>query len=67
MELVIREGRNRQVRKMCEAVGLGVARLKRVAFGPLKLGMLKPGTCRELSAEELKAIRSAVKKPVKSR
>lgn len=67
MELVIREGRNRQVRKMCEAVGLEVARLKRVAFGPLKLGMLKPGTCRELSAEELKAIRSAVKKPVKSR
>lgn len=63
MELVIREGRNRQVRKMCEAVGLEVARLKRTAFGPLRLGMLKPGTCRELTAEELKAIRAAVKKP----
>lgn len=66
MELVIREGRNRQVRKMCEAVGLEVARLKRTAFGPIRLGMLKPGTCRELTAEELKAIRTAVKKPVKS-
>ncbi len=63
MEIIIREGRNRQVRKMCEAVGLEVARLKRTAFGPLRLGMLKPGTCRELKPEELKAIRSAVKKP----
>ena len=63
MEIIIREGRNRQVRKMCEAVGLEVARLKRTAFGPLRLGMLKPGTCRELKPEALKAIRSAVKKP----
>lgn len=62
MELVIREGRNRQIRKMCEAVGLQVARLKRIAVGPLKLGMLKPGTYRELTAEELKALRNAILK-----
>lgn len=67
MELVIREGRNRQVRKMCEAVGLEVARLKRTAFGPLRLGMLKPGTCRELKPEELRAIRAAVKRPEQRR
>lgn len=61
LEIVIREGRNRQIRKMCEAVGLQVARLKRTAFGPLKLGMLKPSTCRYLTPEELRAIRLAVK------
>ena len=60
IQIVIREGRNRQVRKMCEAVGLEVARLKRTAIGPLKLGMLKPGTYRELTSEELKAIRNAI-------
>ena len=43
LQVVIYEGRNRQVRKMCEAVGLEVARLKRTAVGPLKLGMLAPG------------------------
>lgn len=62
LELVIREGRNRQIRKMCEQVGLSVARLKRIAVGPLRLGMLAPGKCRELKAEELRAIRTAVKK-----
>ncbi len=60
LQIVIREGRNRQVRKMCEAVGLEVARLKRTAIGPVKLGMLKPGTYRELTSEELRALRSAM-------
>lgn len=60
LQIVIREGRNRQIRKMCEAVSLEVARLKRTAIGPLRLGMLKPGAYRELTSEELRAIRSAV-------
>ncbi len=60
LQIVIREGRNRQIRKMCEAVGLEVARLRRTAIGPLKLGMLKPGEYRELTSEELKALRNAV-------
>lgn len=63
--ITIREGRNRQIRKMCEAVGLEVARLRRISIGPLKLGMLKPGTYRELTAEELRAIRNAIGKDVK--
>ena len=62
MQMTIREGRNRQIRKMCEAVGLEVARLKRTAIGPLRLGMLKPGEYRELTAEELRAIRTAINK-----
>lgn len=59
MEMTIREGRNRQIRKMCEAVGLTVGRLKRTAIGPLKLGMLKPGQWRELTKAEVAALRRA--------
>ncbi len=62
MQIVIREGRNRQIRKMCEAVGLEVARLKRTSVGPIKLGMLKPGTYRDLTAEELRALRNSIGK-----
>lgn len=62
LQMVIKEGRNRQIRKMCEAVGLEVARLKRTAIGPVKLGMLKPGAHRELTNEELRALRSAISK-----
>lgn len=62
MLITIKEGRNRQIRKMCEAVGLEVARLRRISVGPLRLGMLKPGTWRELTAEELRAIRTAIGK-----
>ena len=54
LEVVIKEGRNRQIRKMCEQVGLNVARLKRISIGQLKLGMLQPGKWRELSAQEVK-------------
>ena len=60
--ITIREGRNRQIRKMCEAVGLEVARLRRISIGPLKLGMLKLGTWRNLTPNELRAIRNAIGK-----
>ena len=53
LEVVIYEGRNRQIRKMCEALGLEVARLKRTKIGSLKLGMLKPGEYRYLAEEEI--------------
>ena len=62
LEIILEEGRNRQIRKMCEAVGLEVARLKRVAEGPVKLGMLQPGKWRELTNEEMKAIKNYHKK-----
>jgi len=60
--ITIKEGRNRQIRKMCEAVGLEVARLRRISIGPLKLGMLRPGKWRELTADELRALRTAIGK-----
>lgn len=53
LEVVIHEGRNRQVRRMCEAAELKVTRLKRVAEGCLRLGDLAPGKWRELTDEEL--------------
>ncbi len=62
LQMTIHEGRNRQIRKMCEAVGLEVARLKRTAIGPLRLGMLKPGAYRELTSDELRALRNAMQK-----
>ena len=62
LQMTIFEGRNRQIRKMCEAVGLEVARLKRSSIGPVKLGMLKPGAYRELKPDELRALRNAISK-----
>lgn len=62
LQMTISEGRNRQIRKMCEAVGLEVARLKRTAVGPIKLGMQKPGTWRDLKPEELRALRNVISK-----
>ena len=51
--ITIHEGRNRQVRKMCDAAGLKVRRLVRISEGGLELGDLKPGTWRYLAEEEI--------------
>ena len=56
LEVTIHEGRNRQIRRMAEAAGLTVTRLKRVAEGGLTLGELKPGEWRILTQEEIKAL-----------
>lgn len=55
--VTIHEGRNRQVRKMVEQVGHQVVMLRRIRFGPLKLGELPRGMWRELTQEELKELR----------
>ena len=62
MEISIKEGKNRQVRRMCAAVGLEVARLRRNAIGPVKLGMLAPGKMRELKPSEVNALKAAATK-----
>ena len=59
LEMTIREGKNREIRRMCEAVGLDVIRLRRNAMGAVNLGMLQPGEYRELTKSELNALRAA--------
>jgi len=59
LSITLHEGRTRQVRRMCEAVGHPVVRLRRVRFGPLEAPALKPGMCRQLTAREVAALRKA--------
>ena len=56
VEVTIYEGRNRQIRKMFEALGIEVARLKRTKVGNLKLGMLKQGAYRHLTEDEVSSL-----------
>ena len=62
LEIVLNEGKNRQIRRMCEHFGLEVARLKRISIGGVKLGMLQPGQYRELTGEEVKKLKTASQK-----
>ena len=61
VEITITEGRNRQVRRMFEAIGHPVTRLVRRAVGPLELGRLKPGSFRRLKPHEVQALYRATK------
>jgi 23S rRNA pseudouridine2605 synthase len=63
VEIVLHEGRKRQVRRMLDAVGHPVVRLERVAFGPLRLGDLPLGRHRLLKAAEVEQLRRAAAKP----
>ena len=56
ISVTIHEGRNRQVRRMCEAVSLSVVRLRRVRYGSLEIGALKPGEFRYLTEAEVKGL-----------
>ena len=58
LEIVLYEGRNREIRKMCESLGLEVARLKRTAIGSLKLGMLPQGQWRDLTEQEIDKLKN---------
>jgi 23S rRNA pseudouridine2605 synthase len=61
IRLTICEGKKRQVRRMCKAVGLTVLSLVRTGFGPLKLGDLPSGSWRELTGAEIKALTACVR------
>ncbi len=54
MEMILHEGKNREIRRMCEALGLEVARLRRTQIGGVKMGMLKQGDWRDLTEKEVK-------------
>ena len=62
LRFVIKQGLNRQIRRMCTAVGLEVGRLRRTAIGGVRLGMLKPGEWRDLTKDELRILRAAIGK-----
>jgi pseudouridine synthase len=63
LRITVREGRNRQVRKMCEAIGHPVDELKRVAIGPIRDPKLRVGHWRELTDKEVATLRRAVASP----
>jgi 23S rRNA pseudouridine2605 synthase len=63
LRLTIREGRKRQVRRMCEALGHPVRALRRVRIGPISDRRLKPGEWRELMEQEIAALRRASRRP----
>lgn len=67
LRLTIREGRNRQVRRMCEAVGHPVQLLRRTKIGPLSDRTLKPGAWRELSPAEVTRLKSLASRPAPDR
>ncbi|MGN0557795.1 MAG: pseudouridine synthase [Acutalibacteraceae bacterium] len=62
MIITIYEGKNRQIRRMCEAVGLELIRLKRIAVGEVRLGMLAQGKWRDLTEQEIRSLYSYAKR-----
>jgi 23S rRNA pseudouridine2605 synthase len=67
VELTLSEGRYREVKRLCRAVGLVVQRLRRVAFGSLELGRLPAGQWRELTATEVERLTAAGRRPTSAR
>jgi 23S rRNA pseudouridine2605 synthase len=64
LEIVLDEGKNRQIRRMLEALGVEVLRLVRVAVGPLQLGKLAKGAYRPLTTDEKKMLDRAMEKGI---
>ena len=60
LTITIHEGRNRQIRKMCSAVGLPVRDLRRIRMGPIAVGRLKPGQWRDLTPAEVQRLKKDV-------
>ena len=61
LELTLREGRNREIRRMLKALEVRIRRLRRVSFGPIELGELPAGAWRSLDADEIEALRTTAR------
>jgi pseudouridine synthase len=59
LTIAVHEGKNRQIRRMCSAVGLPVWELRRIRMGPIGLGRLKPGQWRDLTPAEIRQLKKA--------
>ena len=66
MEMVLSEGRNREIRRVLARIGHKVLKLKRIALGPLRLGKLQPGDYRELTSSEVRRLRQTADQPVET-
>jgi 23S rRNA pseudouridine2605 synthase len=66
LEITLREGRKRQIRRMCAEVGQPVVKLQRIAFGPLRLGGLGEGGVRKLNPAEVQRLRDAAAPPARA-
>ncbi len=62
VQFTLSEGKNREIRRICEKVGVEIKKLKRIALGPLRLGDMKSGEYRELTSAELRALKNAIGK-----
>jgi 23S rRNA pseudouridine2605 synthase len=67
IRVTVHEGRTRQVRKMCDAIGHPVRKLRRIRIGPLSDSSLKPGAFRELTGEEIRRLKHAGRSPLPQR
>ena len=63
LKIELTEGKNRQIKKVCQALGHPVSKLSRIAYGPIKLGALSSGDYRHLSQQEVKALLKSAKEP----
>jgi pseudouridine synthase len=66
IEISVREGRNRQVRRMCDAIAHPVEHLRRTRFGPLSDRRLKPGQMRDLTPDEIRGLSGTTDRPVRT-
>lgn len=65
VKFTLSEGKNREIRRICEQVGVFITRLRRTTLGPIQLGNLKTGEFRELTGNELRALKNALSNPKK--